>query len=863
MSRLSTYHAKRDLERTPEPGGSGKKAKGTKRLIFVVQRHKATRLHYDMRLEMEGVLKSWAVPKGPSLNPKDRRLAMMVEDHPYDYKDFSGVIPKGNYGAGIVEIWDKGTYVPVDSEGKPIDEKQALKDLKNGSIKFRLHGSKLKGEFALVRMKTKDADNAWLMIKHRDEAAVDDPYDSEEHTPADSPINKALRKAEGGRSQSGSTKPRSKKTAAKRSKSAARKAFGDPIKPMLAKLHDAPFDDKEWLFEVKWDGYRAIAECRGGEVRLYSRNGLSFNAKFPEVVQELEKLDHDLVLDGEVVALNKDGTPDFQALQNAQGRSAHIVFYVFDLLHADGEQIAELPLIERKERLRKLVADGTHIRYSDHVIGDGKGFFAVAAEKDLEGIIAKRIDSTYGPGKRTGAWLKIKHHQGQEAIIGGYTAPRGSRSHFGSLLLGVMDEGKLRYVGHTGTGFTENTLADLMERMKPLERKTSPFSNRIKTNQPAKWLRPELVCNLKYTELTKDGIMRHPVFLGLRSDKSADEVELETPRAARSKKALKRSAKRKAKKSSRKKTEKGSDRPDEQILKIGKKEVKLTNQNKIYWPGEGYTKGDLIDYYNAMHKFVLPYLKDRPQSLKRNPGGITDKGFYQKDVTEGTPSWLHTEPLASKSRSAPINYIICNDRATLLYMANLGCIEINPWSSKYTKPDHPDHIVIDLDPGEKTTFDQAIEAALAVKVICDEIGAPAFVKTSGASGIHIYLPTNAKYTYDELAPLSEAIAVRTRDLLPRTTTVERSIAKRGGKLYVDYLQNRRGQTLASAYSVRPVEGATVSTPLEWKELRFGLDRSDFTMHTVPKRVEQRGDPFSGVRGKGLDLAQCLKRIEAL
>ncbi len=841
MSRLSTYRAKRDLDRTPEPGGS-KKAPKQDRKIFVIQRHKATRLHYDVRLEMEGVLKSWAVPKGPSLDPRDRRLAMMVEDHPYDYKDFEGLIPPGNYGAGIVEIWDKGFYEPIDANGRTISEDRILKDLENGSIKFRLHGRKLKGEFALVRMQKNKAGNAWLMIKHRDENAVAG-YDSEDHVARDSPINKALNRA---------GKP-ARKPAAKRKSSTARspgKKASEPIRPMLAKLHDQPFDDDDWLFEVKWDGYRAIAET-GSDVRLYSRNGNSFAAAYPDVVRSLGRLKDELVIDGEVVALDPNGLPTFQGLQNAlDDRTIHIVYYAFDLLRINGEDLTALPLIERKERLQKAVPTDEHLRYSDHIIGEGRSFFAITADKGLEGIMAKKMDSPYLPGRRSSEWLKLKHHQGQEVIIGGYTEPRGSRDHFGSLLLGVHEGDRLKYVGHAGTGFTQKSLKDLMERMRPLVRTKSPFHGKVTTNTPAVWLEPDLVCNVKFTEWTKDGKMRHPVFLGLRNDKEAAEVVRETKEPPKARARSKKSG-----------AGGGPTRDDEHTLKVGRKQIKLTNQNKVYWPDEGITKGDLIEYYDRMHRYILPYMKDRPQSLKRNPGGIADKGFYQKEAGANMAGWIHTEPLDSKVRKGRINYIICNDRATLLYLANLGCIEFNPWSSRYQRPDHPEHIIIDLDPGEKTTFDQAVEAALAVKVICDEIGAPAFCKTSGASGLHIYLPTKARYTYEELAPLAEAIAARTTDLLPGTTTIERTIAKRGGKLYVDHLQNRKGQTLACAYSVRPVPGATVSTPLDWKEVRPGLDRAAFTMRTVPSRVEARGDLFTGVRGKGLDLRKCLSRIE--
>lgn len=879
---LKAYRAKRDLRRTPEPSGA-RRTPGRKRatgdaLRFVVQRHKASRLHYDFRLELAGVLKSWAVPKGPSLSVRDRRLAMMVEDHPYAYKDFHGVIPEGHYGAGIVEIWDRGTYTPVDEAGRPITERQALQDLADGSLKVVLKGRKLKGGFALVRMKDPRSPNAWLLIKHRDAHAVDGPYDSEAHTPAKGAINTALRRA--GRPVPAGGKGRPKrvappKAAPRAARSATAGARPAPqrlpplgvrslgkaaklrhvIRPMLARQRPEPFDGDDWIFEIKWDGYRAIAETGPDAVRLYSRNGLSFEHAYPDVVEALRRIRRSLVLDGEIVALDPHGVPSFQLLQNVPDRpDTPVVYYVFDLLTLDGEPLDHLPLIERKRRLRQVLKDGPHLRYSDHVARDGKAFFALLGRRGMEGMLAKRAASPYRRGTRSADWVKVKHHAGQEVVIGGYTAPRNSRKHFGALLLGVYKGGRLHYVGHTGTGFSDATLRTLAAAMRPLRRATSPFVERIRPNSPPVWVEPRLVGNVRFAEWTSDGHMRQPVFQGLRVDKAPTDVHPESPTpmppastAARRKRA----------------PEKEEEASNDRVLRIGGHEVKLTNQRKVYWPDAGLTKGDLVAYYDRMHRWILPYLKDRPQSLKRNPGGITDPGFYQKDAGEDTPAWVRTEPVPSKSRGKTIDYIVCNDRATLLYLANLGCIELNPWTSRLGHLDRPDHLVIDLDPGERSRFDHVVEAALATKVVLDEIGAAGWCKTSGATGLHVYIPTRARYTYTELAPFAEQLAHRVAALLPRTTTVERPIDRRQGRLYVDHLQNRQGQTLACAYSVRPMAGATVSTPLAWKEVVPGLDRTRFTLRTVPARVEQVGDLFKGVAGKGIDLRKCLRALEAL
>ncbi|MBP6389779.1 MAG: DNA ligase D [Flavobacteriales bacterium] len=880
---LEKYRAKRDPRRTPEPGGAKSKRRDGP-LIFVVQRHKASHLHYDFRLEMRGTLKSWAVPKGPSMAPVDKRLAMMVEDHPYDYKDFAGVIPEGNYGAGIVEIWDSGTYAPLDlPEGKD-PETFLMHMLHSGSLKIVLKGRKLKGEFALVRMKGQE--KSWLLIKHRDKHAVDS-YNSEEQTPKNSPINKALASAgktpkakkSAGRSKvvkalapSAIAEPVQRERFSERRMGSAHKVR-DPIKPMLASPDVKPFDDPDWLFEIKWDGYRAIAETGGRDLRLYSRNGLSFLDAYADVATALRKFRRRAVLDGEVVALDAEGHPDFQLLQHAsQEPATNVVYYVFDLLRLDGKDLTELPLVQRKKLLRTLIKDGAHMRYCDHVHERGTEFFAAAVAQDLEGIIGKRAASPYTQGVRSKSWVKIKHHHTQEVVIGGYTAPRNSREHFGALLLGVYEKNKLVYTGHTGTGFDELTLDELIATMKPLVAKASPFGGKVDANMPPVWVKPQLVCNVKFTEWTRDGQMRHPVFLGLRTDKRATDVTKEPVAMKSTKSQAAKAAPRPTVTSTKKRARRGTGRApkearaNEREVKVGRNMVHLTNLNKPYWPKEGITKGDVIDYYERMHTVILPHLKDRPQSLFRTPNGIAAPGFFQKDAGGTAPPWVPSVKIPSDSRGGgTIDYLLCNDLGTLLYIANLGCIEINPWSSRKQHLLKPDHLVLDLDPSAKNTFDQVVEAALAVKVVLDRIGAKGYCKTSGSSGLHIYIPTGGAYTYTQLAPIAKSIMVVVQNLLPGSTTLERSLAKRDPKkIYLDHLQNRKGQTIASVYSIRPKPGATVSTPLKWSEVRIGLDPKAFTMRTVPERTEKLGDLFKPMLGKsGFDLRKVTAALSGL
>ena len=512
--RLKEYHKKRNFNKTPEP--AGKRVRSFSNLSFVVQRHKASRLHYDFRLELNGVLKSWAVPKGPSMNPGDKRLAMMVEDHPYEYKDFKGVIPEGNYGAGLVEQWDHGKYSDIDNSPKKAAEKKLRAGLKSGNLKFSLYGKKLKGEFALVHTGGM-GENAWLLIKHRDHYATDRKYNSEDYTAPGSPINNWLKERKDEK-KSGSNKrvPVARSVRTRKLRSGSRK-LSKFISPMLAKEIDEPFDDRDWLFELKWDGYRAIAEVNKKNVKLYSRNGNLFNDAYPEITEALSDMGIQAVLDGEIVVLTDKGIPSFQLLQNFDGNHP-MVYYVFDLIQLGRKNLEKVSLRQRKKQLKALLKRNGIIRYSDHILKTGIRFFNVAGKKGLEGVMAKKADSLYHPGVRTGDWLKIKHHQTRDAVIAGFTRPGGTRKYFGALVLGAWSGKKLKYIGHTGTGFDAGLLRKLHAKLKTLIRSRSPFSEEVKTNNPVTWVKPQLVCELKFTEITSDGLLRHPVFLHLRDD---------------------------------------------------------------------------------------------------------------------------------------------------------------------------------------------------------------------------------------------------------------------------------------------------------------------------------------------------------
>ena len=620
---------------------------------------------------------------------------------------------------------------------------------------------------------------------------------------------------------------------------------------MLAKETDTAFDSKDWIYEIKWDGYRAIAETGSEAVKLYSRNGNSFIHSYPLVVDALSKIKPNAVLDGEVVVLDENGKSDFQKLQHYEDNTAYPMrYYVFDLLRLNGEDTTQLTLLQRKELLKKIIPKNDVIKYSDHIKEQGIAFFKSAVAQDLEGIMAKKADSEYFEGSRSNNWLKIKQHKTDEAVIVGFTEPTGARSHFGALVLGVRTKEGWHYAGHTGTGFSDALLKEVYGKLKKIITTSSPFKEKVKTNMPVTWVKPQYIAEIKFTEKTTDGKMRHPVFLRMRSDKTINDME-PTIKVS-TKKSTQRSA---AKKKAGEKPLAGSE------MKFGKNTVVISHRDKVYFPEDKVTKGDVVDYYQSVAEYILPYLKDRPESLKRNPGGIKQAGFFHKDAGEEAPPFVKSFKVHSESNNKEIDYIICNDRATLAYLNNLGCIELNPWNSTLQKPENPDYAIIDIDPSDKNNFDQVIETAKAFKKILDKAGADAYCKTSGSTGLHIFIPMGKKYDYEQVKNFTHILCGMVQEMLPGFTTLERNLSKRGDKhIYLDHLQNRRGQTLACAYSLRPKVGATVSTPLHWKEVKKGLHPGKFTIRNILARIKKEGDLFKGVLGKGIDMKKCLAKL---
>jgi bifunctional non-homologous end joining protein LigD len=785
---------------------------------FVVQKHQASHLHYDLRLEHAGVLKSWAVPKGPSMDPRDKRLAIMVEDHPVEYQHFAGRIPEGEYGAGLVEIWDKGTYAVNGSPGEDPAQTMAAGLLK-GHIDFRLNGKKLRGLFTLVRLKPRGdgKNNQWLLMKRSEPAPTSAPPSA-------------------GRSRGAKADPppRAGPLDDRDLEGAPKRPFPTDISPMLATLVDGPFDRDGWAFEVKWDGFRSLAEIKGGKVRLLSRNGKSQNSRFATVAAALSGFAVNAVFDGEIVAVDAQGRPHFQDLQNSMSsREDRILYYyVFDVLYAAGHDLRGLPLRRRRAILEKILPVSQTVRLSEAIEGTGRAFFRAAEMNGLEGVVAKDMSSPYRSGGRTREWLKIKAQKRQEAVICGFTRPRASRKYFGALILGAFKKGQLIYIGHVGTGFTELTLRDIHAKLAPLVTPRSPFAEEPKTNMPVTWVVPRLVCEIKFSEWTDEGLMRHPVFLGLRQDKSAREV---VPEEAEPREAVFPKTKFRTR-------------------------AELTHLDKVFWPGEGYTKGDLVEYYWRMAEWILPYLKDRPQALNRHPDGIAGESFFQKNLVQAPPPWVKTVDLTSESKDKDIRYLVCQNRDTLIYEANLGCIELNVWSSSIPHLESPDYIVLDFDPLE-TSFPSVVEAVMAAKAFLDEMAIPAFCKTSGATGLHIYIPLAPRFSHEQATELAHLMLLVVNRRHPDLTSLERSPAKRKGRVYLDYLQNRSGATMAAPYVLRPRDGAPVSMPLEWKEVTAKLDPLDFNICTVPERMARKGDAWRGLFKKRLDLNAALTRFE--
>jgi bifunctional non-homologous end joining protein LigD len=775
MSTLRDYRRKRDPKGTPEPFGS---RKGGKEPIFVVQRHDARRLHYDFRLERDGALASWAVPKGIPLEPGQRALAVHVEDHPLDYADFEGEIPTGNYGAGTVEIWDRGTYELVEEK-------------KDGGLTVRLHGRRLDGTWTLVPAKLDGNPKNWLILRKRDETA---PRESAGHR---------------------------------------------RYKPMLATLSKELPRGEGWLYEVKWDGYRAIAYIRGGEAEFWSRNDNDLTSRFPTVRRALEGAVRtpDCVLDGEICALDDEGRATFSAMQ--QGKpDARYIYVVFDVLEIDGQPVLDLPLVERRERLEQLLDPRKADIQVSEGFEDGERLYEAAKQQSYEGVVAKKRDSRYKPGQRTTEWLKIKTHSRQEFVVAGYTKGQGRRAgSFGALVLGTYEGGELRYVGNVGTGFGDREIERLLKLLKPLERSDTPFTEVPKMPKVRKsdvlWVEPRLVAEVEFVEWTHDGHLRAPSYQGLREDKAPEQVHREEPLGTE--------------------------------IRRGKRVLKLSNLDKPFWPEEGIAKGDLIRYYRDVAPVLVPHLRDRPFTMKRYPDGWQGKFFFQKDAPTHMPDWIKRVEIVVSTRESPrqrrkIQAPCVNDDLSLLWMINMGCIDCNTWYSRIDKPERPDWVLFDLDPSPDVGFAETVEVALLIKQALDVLDLASFPKTSGSEGIHVLVPIDRRSTYADTRRFAEIVAGAIARAHPRLATTEWSKAKRRGVL-IDANQNGEGKTIASAYSVRPKPGAPVSTPLRWEEVNEALDPAAFTMDAVLERVEREGDLFEGVLTTKQSLARALKALQ--
>jgi bifunctional non-homologous end joining protein LigD len=827
---LDAYRAKRHADRTPEPFGAEKARRPG---LFVVQQHAARRLHYDLRLEWGGVLLSWAVPKGPSLDPSEKRLAVRVEDHPVEYADFEGVIPEGNYGAGAVIVWDIGRWTPIEDPEA---------GLASGKLLFDLAGYKLGGRFTLVRTggKKKPDSKEWLLIKKPDAWASDAPDAME-----GSSVLSGLRIEE---RRDGS--PRLERLAAEIADSGApqRALRVADVRPMLAERMDAPFSDPEWLFEVKVDGYRMLGAREEGEGLLFTRNGRPAAARFPEIARSLASLplDH-VILDGEIAVTDAEGRPRFgllqrrAALERARDIEAAVVaspvtWFVFDLLAFEGYDLRGQPLSQRKQWLERFLPANGPLRVTPHFVGRGEDVWAEIQSRGLEGMVAKRADSPYRAG-RSPWWKKLRGLQSDDFVIVGFTAPRGGRTGFGALHLASHVDGALRYFGRVGTGFRDADLEALRSRLDALRRDTPACVGAVPQTRANVWVEPLLVGEVRFAEVTADGLLRQPSWIALRDDKEP----VECIRAGEG--------------------EEGSPEPLPEVVSGDERSVPFTNLEKVFWPADAFTKGDLIDYHRRVAPWLLAYLRDRPLVLTRYPDGIEGKSFFQKDAPEWVPDWVRTEQMWSEHAEREVNYFVCDDLDSLLYVINMGTIPLHVWSSRVADLQHPDWCILDLDP-KGAPFSQVVTLAREIRAICEEVALPAYPKTSGSSGLHVLMPLGGQLTFEQSRMLAELLARWVVARHPEIATIARSVRAREGKVYVDHLQNGHGRLLVAPFSVRPLPGAPVSMPLRWREVNARLDPRRYTIRNAVARMSRLdgGDPLAPVLDSAPDLAAALARL---
>jgi bifunctional non-homologous end joining protein LigD len=838
---LQKYHAKRNFKETPEPKGKVG-AKKKPRLLYIIQKHAASHLHYDFRLELDGVLLSWAVPKGPCLDPKVKRLAMHVEDHPLEYGKFEGIIPKGQYGGGTVMLWDQGNW--------DADDANPAAAYKKGNLKFTLHGEKLQGKWDLVRINKND--KTWLLIKRQDDAVKAFPkYDITLKEPLSvktgldiDGIAAGYKKVWGKHGEEPAPKKKkiapvakNKKTPGTKKKSAARPPkikldlkpapWPGEFKPELATLVNKPPLGDAWLHEIKFDGYRFVCLKKKNQVKLISRNGNDWTSKFPSVVAELQELPvENIILDGEIVVLDKNQRTDFQLLQNAIKNSAgsEFIYYLFDIMYYDQYSLTALPLVERKNILHQLIpSDGPVLRYSDHIIGSGAQLLAKSCELHLEGIISKQADSTYQQ-KRTTDWLKSKCIKRQEFIICGYTQPQNKRKYFGSLLLGTYDkQGHILYHGNVGTGFDAANLKSIHALLTKHKTTTQPFYTRPKGVSTVTWVKPVLVAEVEFTEWTQENSLRHPSFKGLRSDKSARVItrEVEKPVPASNKKTSKKTVKK---------------------IQSVKLPYKLTHPDKILYAEGKITKQDVAEYYETVQNWILPYVTNRPLTLVRCPEGY-QKCFYQKHLTDTTSvDGLYGIPIQEKNKKD--KYIYIKDCTGLLALPQLGVLELHPWGSRINKVEKPDFIIFDLDPAPDLPWKKIVAAAQEIKSHLDEFKLKSFVKTTGGKGLHVVVPIKPEHEWDIVKNFTHVFVDFMVTNNPELYVSKMTKVLRKNKIYLDYLRNQRGATAVAPYSTRARKHAPVSVPLAWDELTNKLEDTFYTIKTLPQRLDElKNDPW--------------------
>ncbi len=825
--RLAKYRDKRSASRTPEPFGGRVVAGGS---IFVVQKHAARNLHWDLRLELDGVLLSWAIPKGPSPNQADKRLAMQTEDHPLEYAEFEGVIPEGEYGAGAMIVWDRGVWVPLEDVREGLDK---------GKLLFELRGHKLMGNWTLV--KTKQSHNSWLFIKERD-AYLDEEGSTEDY-PDDS-IYSGLTVDEFPSADAHAERlaERIAETGAKR-----RVIRASDVSIMLASSQERPFSREGWIFELKYDGYRLLAERSESEPFLRSRAGHDLTATFPEIARAVRGLPYEgLVLDGEVVVNDAEGKPSFSRLQR-RGRilneadalrssiESPAIYHAFDILAVEGYDVRGLPLLDRKEILRDVLPSVGPIRYADHIAEQGEVMYEHVERMRLEGIVGKKADAPYRGG-RSKNWLKVRTVRIGDFVVVGWSEPKGSRAGFGSLHIGQYDGDALVFMGSVGSGFRDSELDEVLALLVELEVDASACTEGAMPKGKAHhWVRPEIVAEVKYKELTDHGLTRQPSFSRFRTDKSPGECVVDGAVAD------------------------GGEEPTA-IEITQEKTVAFTNLDKVFWPDDGYTKGDLIEYHRQVSEWMLAYLQDRPLVMTRYPDGIDGKSFFQKDAPPYAPDWFRRVTVWSEGSNRALSYFVAEDEESLLYVINMGTIPLHIWSSRIDTLAQPDWCILDLDPKD-APFSHVVDVALTIRELCDEIGLPCFPKTSGSTGIHVLVPLGRRLTYEQSKTLGQLLGRVVVAERPDIATLTRNPDRREGKVYVDFVQNGHGRLLVAPFTVRPKPGAPVSTPLDWKEVNERLTIERHTIASVPKRMKRLGyDPLRAVLDLEPDLLDALERL---